>query len=60
MSTHQIRLVRSVRLWPANQGKARRASWLELFFDLIFVAAVSQVGVPLGEDLAFMVSFVTP
>src|SRR5437764_1090085 len=28
----------------------RRSSWLELFFDLIFVAAVSQVGVPLGQD----------
>ncbi len=50
MSTHPIRLFRSVRLWPADQGKVRRASWLELFFDLIFVAAVSQVGVPLGED----------
>jgi low temperature requirement protein LtrA len=36
-------------LWSRNQ-ESRRVSWLELFFDLIFVAAVSQVGVPLGED----------
>jgi low temperature requirement protein LtrA len=42
--------VRSVRLWSADPSQSRRASWLELFFDLIFVAAVAQVGVPLGED----------
>ena len=42
--------VRSVRLWSADPSQPRRASWLELFFDLIFVAAVTQVGVPLGED----------
>ena len=47
----QTRLsVRSVRLWSADPSQPRRASWLELFFDLIFVAAVAQVGVPLGED----------
>lgn len=48
MST-SIKLLRPVRLWP-NDHDSRRASWLELFFDLIFVAAVSQVGIPLGED----------
>src|SRR3954463_13564517 len=48
-SAHPIPLVRSVRLWSRNQ-ESRRVSWLELFFDLIFVAAVSQVGVPLGQD----------
>ncbi len=37
-----------VKLWPA--GAARRVSWLELFFDVIFVAAVAQVGHPLSED----------
>jgi len=42
--------VRHVRLWSADPNQSRRASWLELFFDLIFVAAVAQVGVPLGED----------
>lgn len=38
--------VRSVRLWSADPSQPRRASWLELFFDLIFVAAVAQVGGP--------------
>jgi low temperature requirement protein LtrA len=31
----------------------RPASWLELFFDLIFVAAVSQLAAPLAEDYSF-------
>ena len=44
-----VALIRPVRLWPGSHV-FRRASWLELFFDLIFVAAVSQVGIPLGED----------
>ena len=42
--------VRPVRLWSSDPSQPRRASWLELFFDLIFVAAVAQVGVPLGQD----------
>ena len=30
----------------------RKVTWLELFFDLVFVAAVSQVGAPLGVDFS--------
>ena len=42
-------LVAPLRL-RANLGEAgRRVSWLELFFDLIFVAAVAQVAEPLRE-----------
>jgi low temperature requirement protein LtrA len=50
MSWQTLIPVRSVRLWSTDPRKSRRASWLELFFDLIFVAAVAQVGVPLRED----------
>ena len=50
MSWQTLIPVRSVRLWSADPSQSRRASWLELFFDLIFVAAVAQVGVPLRED----------
>jgi low temperature requirement protein LtrA len=32
-----------------SEERGRRVTWLELFFDLIFVAAVSQVAEPLGE-----------
>lgn len=34
----------------AGGDAARKVTWLELFFDLIFVAAVSQVAGPLHEQ----------
>jgi low temperature requirement protein LtrA len=37
----------------ANGTAGRRATWLELFFDLIFVAAVAQVGSPLHATYSF-------
>ena len=43
-------LLVSPRLWPAGSSKDRRVTWLELFFDLIFVAAIAQVGTPLSHD----------
>src|SRR3954463_11593075 len=43
-------LLVSPRLWPAESSKDRRVTWLELFFDLIFVAAIAQVGTPLSHD----------
>ena len=45
-----MQFVRPIRLVSTEDGHSRRASWLELFFDLIFVAAVAQVSVPLGLD----------
>lgn len=43
----------------AQEGESRKVTWLELFFDLIFVAAVSQVAEPLREHytLAELVRF---
>jgi low temperature requirement protein LtrA len=37
------------QLWPSAR-KQRRATWMELFFDLIFVAAVSEIGKSLSAD----------
>jgi low temperature requirement protein LtrA len=45
-----MELSRPIRLVSTEAGQSRRASWLELFFDLIFVAAVAQVSVPLSTD----------
>lgn len=45
-----MELSRPIRLVSTEAGQSRRASWLELFFDLIFVAAVAQVSVPLSGD----------
>ena len=41
-------LLRPLRArWAAGEGAARKVTWLELFFDLVFVAAVAQVASPL-------------
>jgi low temperature requirement protein LtrA len=38
-------------LWSTRGlGANRRVTWLELFFDLVFVAAIAQVGTPLATD----------
>ena len=39
-------------LWRPTRGDARRVTWIELFFDLVFVAVVAQVGAPLGQHYA--------
>ena len=37
-----------------NTGASdRRVTWIELFFDLVFVAAVAQVSSPLAHDFSF-------
>jgi low temperature requirement protein LtrA len=43
----------------ATGESGRKVTWLELFFDLIFVAAVAQVAEPLRHDysLAELVRF---
>ena len=42
-------MLRPIRLRSADGAEVgRRATWLELFFDLAFVAAVSEVGTPLA------------
>ena len=42
-------LIVPVRLRSTGEG-GRKVTWLELFFDLIFVAAVAQVAEPLRHD----------
>jgi low temperature requirement protein LtrA len=37
----------------AGAEAGRRVTWLELFFDLAFVAAVAQVGTPLASCSRF-------
>ena len=36
-----------LRLRSLGRDSSRKVTWLELFFDLIFVAAVAQVAAPL-------------
>ncbi|MFN7983560.1 MAG: low temperature requirement protein A [Vicinamibacterales bacterium] len=42
-------MVTPLRLRSLGEDAGRKVTWLELFFDLIFVAAVSQVAEPLRE-----------
>jgi low temperature requirement protein LtrA len=55
------RLIAPLRLRAHLGDAARKVSWLELFFDLIFVAAVAQVAEPLREhySVAGVVRFAT-
>src|ERR1051325_1953822 len=46
-------LAAAPRLWVSDPHSERRVTWMELFFDLIFVAAVAQVGVPLATDYSW-------
>ncbi len=48
MTARTATVMPEVRLWP--KGSPRRVTWLELFFDVIFVAAVAQIGIPFSED----------
>ena len=44
-------LVSATRLrYVVGEAPERRVTWLELFFDLVFVAAVAQVASPLRQD----------
>lgn len=48
-------LTTPLRLRSLEADKAaRKVTWLELFFDLIFVAAVSQVAEPLRDHYSFL------
>jgi low temperature requirement protein LtrA len=51
--TKRSSLVRATRLrYVAGETHDRRVTWLELFFDLVFAAAVAQVAAPLRDDYA--------
>jgi low temperature requirement protein LtrA len=48
------RLIRPPRLRTVGaEGEIRRATWMELFYDLVFVVAVAQLGNRLGSDRSF-------
>ena len=47
------RFLSAPKLWPADEHHVRRPDWTELFFDLIFAAAISQLSTPLDADFSF-------
>ena len=42
-----------LQIRPHSRAGERKVTWLELFFDLVFVAAVAQVAEPLREHYTF-------
>ena len=43
-------MLRKPKIWPAHERHARRPGWTELFFDLVFAAAIAQLSGPLSGD----------
>jgi len=50
VSTQQWTLLRPPRLRTLEDGEERHASWLELFFDVVFVVAIAQLAGGLVDD----------
>jgi low temperature requirement protein LtrA len=51
--TTSSRFFSAPKLWPAHEQHVRRVDWIELFYDLVFAAAISQVGGPFQSDYLF-------
>jgi low temperature requirement protein LtrA len=43
--------VRPVAVYSSEEESLRHATWLELFFDLVFIVAVAELGEQLWDDL---------
>jgi low temperature requirement protein LtrA len=44
------KVFRAPRICPPHERHVRRPGWTELFFDLVFAAAIAQLSAPLGND----------
>jgi low temperature requirement protein LtrA len=40
----------ATKICPAQERHVRRPGWTELFFDLVFAAAIAQLSAPLDHD----------
>lgn len=47
------RFLGAPKLWPAHEQHVRRVGWIELFYDLVFAAAISQLSGPFEADYSF-------
>src|SRR5262249_30246663 len=45
-----LKVFAAPKVCPAQQRHVRRPGWTELFFDLVFAAAIAQLSAPLGHD----------
>ena len=47
---NEMGFIQGIQQRSKTTDRLRSVTWLELFFDLVFVAAISQVGIPLAEN----------
>jgi low temperature requirement protein LtrA len=45
-----LKVFAAPKVCPAQERHIRRPGWTELFFDLVFAAAIAQLSTPLGHD----------
>jgi low temperature requirement protein LtrA len=50
VATIMSRLFSAPQICPAHERHVRRPGWTELFFDLVFAAAIAQLSAPLDHD----------
>ena len=48
-----MRLLSQPKICTAQERHVRRPGWTDLFFDLVFAAAIAQLSAPLGHDYSF-------
>src|SRR6266487_1144919 len=53
VATITSRLFSAPQICPAHERHVRRPGWTELFFDLVFAAAIAQLSAPLDHDYSF-------
>src|ERR1051325_4014528 len=50
IAANVLKVFAAPKVCPAQERHVRRPGWTELFFDLVFAAAIAQLSGPLGHD----------
>ena len=50
IAANVLKVFAAPKVCPAQERHVRRPGWTELFFDLVFAAAIAQLSAPLGHD----------
>ena len=50
IAANVLKVFAAPKVCPAQESHVRRPGWTELFFDLVFAAAIAQLSAPLGHD----------
>ena len=50
IAANVLKVFAAPKVCPAQESHVRRPGWTELFFDLVFAAAIAQLSAPLGHE----------